>query len=98
MPAACASPPAPNTPSALRRAPPPDPLRSENREGRMLKVHPLNNSRSQRILWLLEELGAPYEIVHYKRGTPVPLAPPELKQVHPLGKSPVITDGDKTIA
>jgi glutathione S-transferase len=64
----------------------------------MLKVHHLNNSRSQRILWLLEELGTPYEIVHYKRGTPVPLAPPELKAVHPLGKSPVITDGNKTIA
>ena len=64
----------------------------------MIIVHHLNNSRSQRILWLLEELGLPYEIVHYKRGTPVPLAPPELKAVHPLGKSPVVTDGDKTIA
>jgi glutathione S-transferase len=64
----------------------------------MLKVHHLNNSRSQRILWLLEELGAPYEIVHYKRLSPVPLAPPELKKIHPLGKSPVITDGDVTIA
>jgi glutathione S-transferase len=64
----------------------------------MLKVHHLNNSRSQRILWLLEELGAPYEIVHYQRMSPVPLAPPELKKVHPLGKSPVITDGAVTIA
>jgi glutathione S-transferase len=64
----------------------------------MLKVHHLNNSRSQRILWLLEEIGMPYEIVFYQRGTPVPLAPPELKAVHPLGKSPVITDGNKTIA
>jgi glutathione S-transferase len=64
----------------------------------MLKVHHLNNSRSQRILWLLEELGTPYEIVHYTRMSPVPLAPPELKAVHPLGKSPVITDGNKTIA
>jgi glutathione S-transferase len=65
----------------------------------MLKVHHLNNSRSQRILWLLEEIGdAPYEIVHYTRMSPVPLAPPELKAVHPLGKSPVITDGNKTIA
>ena len=64
----------------------------------MLKVHHLNNSRSQRILWLLEELGAPYEIVHYTRMSSVPLAPPELKAVHPLGKSPVITDGSKTIA
>jgi glutathione S-transferase len=67
-------------------------------EAAMLKVHHLNNSRSQRILWLLEELGTPYEIVHYQRGTPIPLAPPELKAVHPLGKSPVITDGNKTIA
>jgi glutathione S-transferase len=64
----------------------------------MLKVHHLNNSRSQRILWLLEELGTPYEIVHYQRMSPVPLAPPELKAVHPLGKSPIITDGDVTIA
>jgi glutathione S-transferase len=64
----------------------------------MLKVHHLNNSRSQRILWLLEELDAPYEIVHYKRMSPVPLAPPELKAIHPLGKSPVITDGKHTIA
>ena len=64
----------------------------------MLKVHHLNNSRSQRILWLLEELGAPYEIVKYQRMQPIPFAPPELKQVHPLGKSPVITDDGKTIA
>lgn len=64
----------------------------------MLKVHHLNNSRSQRILWLLEELGTPYEIVHYARMSPIPLAPPELKAVHPLGKSPVITDGPHTIA
>lgn len=64
----------------------------------MLKVHHLNNSRSQRILWLLEELGLPYEIVKYQRGTPLPLAPPELKKVHPLGKSPVISDEGKTIA
>ncbi|MBI3677944.1 MAG: glutathione S-transferase family protein [Proteobacteria bacterium] len=64
----------------------------------MLKVHHLNNSRSQRILWLLEELGTPYEIVKYQRMQPVPFAPPELKAVHPLGKSPVISDGNKTIA
>jgi len=64
----------------------------------MLKVHHLNNSRSQRILWLLEELDTPYEIVRYTRMSPVPLAPPELKAVHPLGKSPVITDGHHTIA
>lgn len=64
----------------------------------MLKVHHLNNSRSQRILWLLEEMGLPYEIVKYQRMTPVPLAPPELKAVHPLGKSPVIEDGGRKIA
>jgi glutathione S-transferase len=64
----------------------------------MLKVHHLNNSRSQRILWLLEELGVPYEIVPYQRMSPVPLAPPELKAVHPLGKSPVLEDGERVIA
>lgn len=64
----------------------------------MLKVHHLNNSRSQRILWLLEELELPYEIVPYKRMSPIPLAPLELKAVHPLGKSPVIADGSHTIA
>jgi glutathione S-transferase len=64
----------------------------------MLVVHHLNDSRSQRILWLLEELGAPYEIKHYSRDATTRLAPPELKAVHPLGKSPVITDGDVTIA
>ena len=64
----------------------------------MITVHHLNNSRSQRVLWLLEELGTPYEIVKYQRMEPIPLAPPELKNVHPLGKSPVITDGGKTIA
>jgi glutathione S-transferase len=67
-------------------------------EDGMLKVHHLNNSRSQRILWLLEELGTPYEIVHYKRMEGLPLAPPELKAVHPLGKSPVITDDGVTVA
>jgi len=64
----------------------------------MLTLHHLNNSRSQRILWLLEELGLPYELVKYQRGSPVPLAPPELKEVHPLGKSPVITDAGQVIA
>jgi glutathione S-transferase len=64
----------------------------------MVTVHHLNDSRSQRVLWLLEELGTPYEIVKYQRMTPLPVAPPELKAVHPLGKSPVITDGDRTIA
>lgn len=62
-----------------------------------LKVHHLNNSRSQRILWLLEELGAPYEIVHYQRDAVTNLAPPELLAVHPLGKSPVIEDDGKVI-
>lgn len=64
----------------------------------MLKVHHLNNSRSQRILWLLEELELPYEVVPYKRQSPVPTAPPELKSAHPLGKAPVIVDGGITIA
>ncbi len=64
----------------------------------MIVLHHLNNSRSQRILWLLEELGAPYEIRFYQRDAVTNLAPPELKAVHPLGKSPVITDGDLTIA
>lgn len=64
----------------------------------MLKVHHLDTSRSQRVLWLLEELGVPYEIVHYKRDRKTMLAPPELKAIHPLGKSPVITDGSVTVA
>ena len=64
----------------------------------MLVVHHLNNSRSQRILWLLEELGLPYEIKRYERDAKTMLAPPELLKVHPLGKSPVITDGDVTVA
>jgi len=64
----------------------------------MIVVHHLNNSRSQRILWLLEELGLPYEIKHYQRDAKTMLAPPELRAVHPLGKSPVISDGDLTIA
>ncbi|KRR21853.1 glutathione S-transferase family protein [Bradyrhizobium retamae] len=64
----------------------------------MLTVHHLNDSRSQRILWLLEELGTPYELKRYQRNAETRLAPPELKEVHPLGKSPVITDGDMTIA
>jgi len=64
----------------------------------MLTLHHLNDSRSQRILWLLEELGTPHEIVRYQRDATTRLAPPELTKVHPLGKSPVITDGDITIA
>ena len=64
----------------------------------MITVHHLNNSRSQRILWLLEELGIPYEIKRYQRDPKTMLAPPELRAVHPLGKSPVITDGEVTLA
>ena len=63
----------------------------------MIVVHHLNDSRSQRILWLLEELGLPYEIKRYQRDAQTRLAPPELKQVHRLGKSPVVTDGPATI-
>jgi len=64
----------------------------------IITVHHLNNSRSQRVLWLLEELGLPYEIKHYQRDAKTMLAPPELRAVHPLGKSPVITDGALTVA
>src|ERR1700677_288593 len=67
-------------------------------ERTMLVVHHLNNSRSQRVLWLLEELGVPYEIRYYQRNLQTMLAPPELLAVHPLGKSPVITDGGMTLA
>jgi len=63
----------------------------------MIRVHHLNNSRSQRVLWLLEELGVPYEIVRYQR-KPNMLAPDELKRVHPLGKSPVIEDDGTKLA
>ncbi|MGZ5218118.1 MAG: glutathione S-transferase family protein [Caldimonas sp.] len=64
----------------------------------MIIVHHLNNSRSQRVLWLLEELGVPYEIQKYERDPKTMLAPPELLKVHPLGKSPVITEDGATIA
>jgi glutathione S-transferase len=64
----------------------------------LIVVHHLNNSRSQRILWLLEELGLPYEIRRYQRDAATMLAPPALRQVHPLGKSPVVTDGADTLA
>ncbi len=64
----------------------------------MLVVHHLNNSRSQRILWLLEELGLDYDIKQYERDSNTMLAPAELKAVHPLGKSPVITDEGQTLA
>lgn len=63
----------------------------------MIVVHHLNDSRSQRILWLLEELGVPYEIKHYSRDATTRLAPPELTAIHPLGKSPVITEDGRTI-
>ena len=64
----------------------------------MIVVHHLNNSRSQRVLWLLEELGLPYEVKRYQRDKSTMLAPPELRAVHPLGKSPVISDGELTLA
>ena len=64
----------------------------------MLKVHHLNNSRSQRIVWLMEELGLDYEIVPYTRDAVTNLAPPELAQVHPLGKSPVFEDDEHKVA
>jgi glutathione S-transferase len=64
----------------------------------MITVHHLENSRSQRILWLLEELGLQYEITKYARDPNTNLAPPELQKLHPLGKAPIVTDGDKTLA
>ncbi|MBI2771905.1 MAG: glutathione S-transferase [Burkholderiales bacterium] len=64
----------------------------------MIVVHHLNNSRSQRVLWLLEELGIDYELRLYERDPRTMLAPAELRSVHPLGKSPVITDGETTLA
>jgi glutathione S-transferase len=64
----------------------------------VITVHHLNNSRSQRVLWLLEELGVDYRVQRYQRDARTKLAPPELKQVHPLGKSPVITDDGVTVA
>ena len=64
----------------------------------MIVVHHLNNSRSQRVLWLLEELGVPYEVQKYQRDAKTMLAPAELTRVHPLGKSPVLTNGAITVA
>jgi glutathione S-transferase len=64
----------------------------------MIKVHHLENSRSQRILWLLEELGLPYEVIRYERDPATMLAPPALRKVHPLGKSPVLEDEGRVIA
>ena len=63
----------------------------------MIQVHHLNNSRSQRVLWLLEELAVPYEIVKYQRDAQTSLAPESLKKIHPLGKSPAIRDGDQVV-
>ena len=64
----------------------------------MITVHHLNNSRSQRVLWLLEELGCGYQVVKYQRDPQTLLAPPELRRIHPLGKSPVLSDGAHTLA
>lgn len=64
----------------------------------MVTVHHLNNSRSQRVLWLLEELGLDYNVVRYQRDAETMLAPPSLRKVHPLGKSPVVVDGGNTLA
>lgn len=63
-----------------------------------LTLHHLNASRSQRIVWLLAELGVPHEIVHYKRDETTNLAPPDLLKIHPMGKSPLLEDGDVVIA
>ena len=63
----------------------------------MLTVHHLNNSRSQRILWLLEELELDYALKCYQRDAATNLAPPELEAIHPLGKSPVVTEGENTV-
>jgi glutathione S-transferase len=64
----------------------------------MIVVHHLNNSRSQRVLWLLEELGVPYEVRRYQRDPATMLAPPEMKAVHPLGKAPIVTEGAQVLA
>ena len=64
----------------------------------MITVHHLNDSRSQRVLWLLEELGLAYEVKRYQRDARTLLAPPELKAIHPLGKSPVVDDGEARLA
>lgn len=64
----------------------------------MIVLHHLNNSRSQRILWLLEEIGVDYELKTYQRNPKTQLAPEALKAIHPLGKSPVLTDGDRVLA
>jgi glutathione S-transferase len=73
-------------------------LSGDKNPSAMLTVHHLNNSRSQRVLWMLEELGVDYELKRYQRDPNTMLAPAELRAVHPLGKSPVITDDGMTIA
>src|SRR5687767_8186037 len=64
----------------------------------MITVHHLENSRSHRVLWLLEELELPYEMIVYRRDPKSDLAPPELQKIHPLGKAPVLTDDGRTVA
>ncbi len=64
----------------------------------MIKVHHLNNSRSQRVLWLLEEIGLDYEVIRYQRDAKTMLAPASLRRIHPLGKSPIIEDGSLRLA
>jgi glutathione S-transferase len=64
----------------------------------LIKVHHLNNSRSQRVLWLLEEIGLDYDIVRYQRDAKTMLAPASLRRIHPLGKSPIIEDGSLRLA
>ena len=71
---------------------------AQSRQLIMITLHHLNDSRSQRVLWLLEELGLDYELVPYQRDSVTNLAPPELKKIHPLGKSPVIVDGKLVLA
>jgi glutathione S-transferase len=75
-----------------------DPLPTAEDTAPMIQVHHLNNSRSQRILWLLEELELDYEIVHHQRDPMIRRAPAALRDIHPLGKSPVISDGDLILA
>jgi hypothetical protein len=72
--------------------------RNNKGAGTVIVVHHLNNSRSQRILWLLEELNTPYRVETYRRDAKTNLAPPELRAIHPLGKSPIIQDGDLVLA
>src|SRR5262249_55123143 len=84
--------------ASARKASKPASRTAHKRSAGVITVHHLNNSRSQRILWLLEELGVPYEIEHYQRDQLTSRAPESLKRVHPLGKSPVITVDGRTIA